>query len=178
MLKPNRRSLFRASALGAAAAFAQASRRPNILLVISDDHSAPHLGCYGDPTVQTPNLDRFAAEGMRFDRAYTPRCREQRTYHQLVREQAYFTGVARRNYHMDGLGRKRPKDKPFIFQARCNDPHMPWTATEFEMKYRMEGRQASRIPVRYTGDAAHDDSVLRRDLACGHVVRTSDGCSR
>src|ERR671914_607487 len=50
--------------------------RPNILLVLSDDHSAPHLGCYGDRTVRTPNLDRFAAEGMRFDRAFVaaPQC--------------------------------------------------------------------------------------------------------
>ncbi len=50
--------------------------RPNVLLVLSDDHSAPHVGCYGNKDVQTPNLDRFAAQGMRCDRAYVacPQC--------------------------------------------------------------------------------------------------------
>ncbi len=56
----------------ASATFAE---RPNILLVLSDDHSVPHVGAYGDANCQrlnlTPNLDAFAAEGMRFDRAYT-----------------------------------------------------------------------------------------------------------
>ena len=45
---------------------------PNILVLLSDQHSKFHLGCYGDPLVRTPNLDRLAAEGMRFDAAYCP----------------------------------------------------------------------------------------------------------
>src|SRR5437764_1654361 len=55
---------------------APAADRPNILLVLSDDHSVPHVGCYGNPDIRTPNLDRFAAEGMRLDRAYVacPQC--------------------------------------------------------------------------------------------------------
>ena len=50
--------------------------RPNVLLILSDDHSYPHVGCYGNKDILTPNLDRFAAEGMRFDRAYVtcPQC--------------------------------------------------------------------------------------------------------
>ena len=44
--------------------------QPNILMVLSDDHSAAAVGCYGNPDVLTPNLDRFAAEGVRFSRAY------------------------------------------------------------------------------------------------------------
>ncbi len=51
-------------------------RRPNIVFLFSDDHSVPDLGCYGNPGIQTPNLDRMAEEGMRFDRAYvtSPQC--------------------------------------------------------------------------------------------------------
>lgn len=41
--------------------------RPNILIILSDQHSPHMLGCYGDELVRTPNLDRLAAEGMAFD---------------------------------------------------------------------------------------------------------------
>lgn len=47
------------------------SKSPNILVLISDQHSKHHLGCYGDELVRTPHLDRLASEGMRFDAAYT-----------------------------------------------------------------------------------------------------------
>ena len=43
--------------------------RPNILLITCHDLGR-HLGCYGVPTVRTPNLDRLAGEGMRFERAF------------------------------------------------------------------------------------------------------------
>jgi choline-sulfatase len=42
----------------------------NILILLSDQHSKFHLGCYGDSLVRTPHLDRLAAEGMRFDSCY------------------------------------------------------------------------------------------------------------
>jgi len=44
----------------------------NILLIMSDQHAPNILGCYGDDWVRTPNLDRLAAEGMRFTNAYCP----------------------------------------------------------------------------------------------------------
>lgn len=45
--------------------------KPNILLIISDQHNAKVLGCKGHPDVKTPNLDRLAEEGVRFDNAIT-----------------------------------------------------------------------------------------------------------
>ncbi|MEM7144247.1 MAG: sulfatase [Verrucomicrobiota bacterium] len=42
----------------------------NVLFLISDDLKASVLGCYGDDVVKTPNLDRLAAEGVVFERAY------------------------------------------------------------------------------------------------------------
>ena len=45
--------------------------KPNVLWIFSDQHSANALSCYGDPNVETPNLDRLAAEGMRFTNAYS-----------------------------------------------------------------------------------------------------------
>jgi arylsulfatase A-like enzyme len=44
--------------------------RPNVLLIITDQHRADHLGCYGNPILKTPAIDRIAAEGVCFDRFY------------------------------------------------------------------------------------------------------------
>ena len=45
-------------------------RRPNVLFIQSDQHNASVTGCYGDPLVQTPNLDGLAARGVLMERAY------------------------------------------------------------------------------------------------------------
>jgi choline-sulfatase len=45
--------------------------KPNILVIMSDEHDPAVTGCYGDPIVQTPNLDRLAAGGVTFDACYT-----------------------------------------------------------------------------------------------------------
>jgi uncharacterized sulfatase len=45
---------------------------PNVLLIITDDQSWEHLGCYGDKAVKTPNIDKLALKGIRFENAYTP----------------------------------------------------------------------------------------------------------
>jgi arylsulfatase A-like enzyme len=110
--------------------FAAEGERPNILLILSDDQSVPHVGCYGNKDIITPNLDKFATEGMRFDRMYVacPQCvpsraaiftgrspvaigmtrfsaplpREIKTYPEALKANGYFTGVCGRTYHMDG----------------------------------------------------------------------------
>jgi N-sulfoglucosamine sulfohydrolase len=104
--------------------------RPNILLIMSDDHHAAHLGCYGDKNLRTPNLDKLAGEGIRFTRAYvtTPQCVPSRaslmtgrspisihmtrfsaplpadviTFVELLRAGGYHTGICGRNFHLDG----------------------------------------------------------------------------
>lgn len=112
-------------------------QRPNILLLLSDDHSYPFVGCYDDPNVKSPGLDRLADEGMKFHRYFTsaPQCvpsraalmtgrspvaarmtrftsplpRDEITLPELLRERAgYFTGVCGRGYHLDGSGKADP----------------------------------------------------------------------
>ena len=115
--------------LGGSAAVA-AQKQPNILLVLSDDQSAFAVGCYGNADIRTPNLDRFASEGVRFNRAYatSPQsvpsrasimtgrspvavnmtrfnvtlARRFRAFPEYLRENGYYTGVAGRGYHLDG----------------------------------------------------------------------------
>jgi arylsulfatase A-like enzyme len=125
----------RRAALGAIAgapfAMAQNTPRPNILFVLSDDHSYPYLGLYGSKWISTPNLDRFGREGLVFERAFTaaPQCVPSRTalmtgrspvaarmgrfsaplpadiisVPEVLRTQGYYTGVCGRYFHLDGV---------------------------------------------------------------------------
>lgn len=56
-------------------------KRPNVLFFVVDEMRADHLGCAGNALVRTPNLDRLAAEGVHFPRAYcnNPICMPART---------------------------------------------------------------------------------------------------
>src|SRR5215213_1651605 len=57
------------ASLGAISAAAE--RKPNIVIILADDMGYGDLGCYGHPSIRTPNLDRMAAEGMRFTDFYS-----------------------------------------------------------------------------------------------------------
>src|SRR2546421_8703990 len=50
------------------------SKTPNIVIILADDLGYGDLGCYGHPTIRTPNLDRMASEGMRFTDFYVAAC--------------------------------------------------------------------------------------------------------
>ena len=69
-------SLTIGSLLPAAESKPVSSSKPNILFLLSDDHSYPFVGCYGNANVDTPSLDRLAAAGMKFHRFFTgaPQC--------------------------------------------------------------------------------------------------------
>jgi len=60
-------AIFLAASLGQA----EAAKQPNILIVIADDLNKDSVGVYGNKDVKTPNIDRLASQGMRFNMAYT-----------------------------------------------------------------------------------------------------------
>lgn len=119
--------------------------KPNILFLLSDDHSYPFLSCYGDKNVKTPTLDQLASEGMKFHRFFTtaPQCvpsraslltgrspvaaritrfsaplaKDEITFPELLRSQAgYFTGICGRSYHLDGSGKHSGSEMNEIFE--------------------------------------------------------------
>lgn len=59
----------------------KSKRRPNIIFMLADDLGYGDVGCYGCPDIRTPNMDRLAAEGVRFTDAYAaaPVCSPTRT---------------------------------------------------------------------------------------------------
>ncbi|MEX0767022.1 MAG: sulfatase [Microthrixaceae bacterium] len=46
------------------------SSRPNIVMIVADDHGREAVGCYGNPVVSTPNIDALADRGVRFENAF------------------------------------------------------------------------------------------------------------
>ena len=69
---------------------------PNVLLIVSEDNG-PELGCYGDPYARTPNLDKLASEGVRFNRAFVPQagCSQSRA--------SFLTGLYPHQHGLIGL---------------------------------------------------------------------------
>jgi len=124
-----------------------AADRPNVLFILSDDHSYPYLSCYGDGNVRTPVLDKLAAEGMKFRKFFTsaPQCvpsraaylsgrspvaaritrfssplpRDVLTFPEVLKKEAgYYVGVVGRAYHLDGSpGKGAPELGAFLEQG-------------------------------------------------------------
>ena len=82
--------------------------QPNVLFIISDQHNAKVLGHKDHPDVQTPNLDRMAADGVRFDNAITqnPICTPSRV--------SYLSGQYCHNHGYYGLSGPNPNGLPGI----------------------------------------------------------------
>ena len=111
--------------------------RPNIVLIIADDLGCEDVGAFGHPTLRTPNIDRLAREGMRFDRAFVtasscspsrsslitgryphstdaeqlhwPLPAAQVTFVDLLRAAGYWTGSAGK-WHLGGDAKRRFDD--------------------------------------------------------------------
>ncbi len=102
-----------------------ADERPNIVIVMADDLGWNALGCYGSEFVQTPCLDRLAAEGMRFTDAYAmSQC--------LPTRAAIFSGQYGARTGLTSVETKSPSYAPMISPGRPKALE-PEVYTLFEM---------------------------------------------
>ncbi|MBK7930606.1 MAG: sulfatase [Bryobacterales bacterium] len=105
-----RRELLATPLAAAAAVQGQPASPPNIVFLISDDHSAPDLGCMGNSAIRTPHLDRMAADGMRFTRCFvaSPQCSPNRS--------AILTGCAPHTTSTSRLHTPMPDWEPSVLE--------------------------------------------------------------
>ena len=59
------------SAVATASPQRSSPRKPNIIFILADDLGYGEVGCYGQTKIRTPNIDRLAAQGMRFTHHYS-----------------------------------------------------------------------------------------------------------
>jgi arylsulfatase A-like enzyme len=128
------------------AAVLAAADKPNVLFILSDDHSYPYLSCYGDTNVRTPVIDKLAAEGIKFRKFFTsaPQCvpsraaylsgrspvaaritrfssplpRDVITFPEVLKKEAgYYVGVVGRSYHLDGSAKADDELSKFLAES-------------------------------------------------------------
>jgi arylsulfatase A-like enzyme len=86
------------------------NHKPNILLIVADDMGFSDIGCYGSE-IETPHIDRLAAQGVRFSQFYnTARCSPSRA--------SMLTGL---HPHQTGIGILTKDDRPHGYQGSLND---------------------------------------------------------
>jgi arylsulfatase A-like enzyme len=92
------------------AARAQSTSRPNIVFIFSDDHAYQAVGAYGSKLNQTPNIDRIAREGMRFDACLVPNsiCAPSRAVI-LTGKYSHLNGIIDNRQRFDGSQQTFPK---------------------------------------------------------------------
>ena len=193
----NRREFLGASLRGAAgatlaalashtrqSAAAAGAARPNIVLVLADDLGYETLGAYGCTSYKTPELDRLAATGLRFQHCYSqPLCtpsrvemltgiynvrnyrrfgymdRDQVTLAQLLKKAGYATCVSGKWQ----LGHEADSPSHFGFDEYCL-----WNAYETGGRYANPGLYVNGKAEKYPGKFGPD---IVSDFACGFLER-------
>ena len=90
-----------------------ASPRPNVIIIMADDMGFSDVGCYGSE-IHTPNIDRLAAEGVRFTQFYnTARCCPTRA--------SLLTGLYPHQAGMGAMVRQQAAERPNPYQGYLND---------------------------------------------------------
>ena len=170
-------------------------RRPNLLLIITDQQRADHVGFGGNEILRTPNLDALAARGTRFDRCYVanPICMPNRcsiltgrvptahgvifndrslawtanTFVRVLRNAGYQTGLIGKSHIQHGLS---ARDAPALDQEPAlGDPYSPgWDTWEHPERYE---RGPVEVPDNFYGFGHVEFAIGHGDVVGGHHLR-------
>ena len=163
------------------------NQRPNLLLIMTDQHRGDCLGCDGHPVVETPYLDQMAAEGTRFRHAYTavPSCIPARATLMTGMDQ-WHTGVlgmgrsggnmtttyrhtlpgelARAGYHTQGIGKMHfhPQRARYGFDNLILDESSRELTPRFQSDYRTWFEEHKAGPYGYRDHSTDWNSWMSR----------------
>jgi arylsulfatase A len=156
-----RRTFLRSSVLLPALAANEAGR-PNLVLITADDLGWPHLGCYGADLHETPNLDRFAGEGVRFERAYSasPVCTPTRASIHTGQNPARLGLTIWRE-----ASRNPPRNRELVPPVVASD--LPQADTNLAKVLREAGYFNAHVGKWHLGDAANYPEAHGFDLNIG-----------
>ena len=184
------------------------SDRPNFLLFITDQHRVDHLGCYGNPIVQTPNINSLAARGTRFNQFYVscPICMPNRatlmtgrmpslhgvrqngiplslgatTFTNLLRDAGYRTALIGKSHLQSLTGNKIEVGLP---QPDLNKFQPSDTHAEADLAKWQDGRYDQELAKTWKGEPGFEPATPfygfdHLALALGHSDRVQGHYSR
>ena len=153
-----------AAALFVSLAFGQQSK-PNVVFILADDLGWADLGAYGADLHRTPNLDRFAASGVRFTNAYTasPVCSPTRA--------SILTGKHPARLHMT-IWREAAHHPPLsrkLLTPRTMD-HLPHSEVTLGEVFKQAGYVTAHIGKWHLGTAEHYPQTQGYDYNIGGTL--------
>ncbi len=182
--------------------------RPNILLIITDQHRADHLACYGNDIVKTPHIDALAARGTRFSRFYVscPICMPNRatlmtgrvpslhgvrqngqplslqavTFTELLHEAGYATALMGKSHLQNISDKEMTMGMPEPDPAKTQPPD---GMSEARRDLWADGRYDQELPATWTGEQGFELSLPfygfdHVSLAIGHGDKVEGHYSR
>jgi arylsulfatase A-like enzyme len=146
---------------------ADSPRPPNVVLIVIDDFGWADLGCYGSRYYRTPNVDRLAAEGMRFTQAYVacPVCSPTRA--------ALLTGKYPARLHLTDYIPGRPRGNAFRLLRPDFRQQLPLEETTLAEILRAAGYATAAIGKWHLGGEGFEPTRQGFDVAKGGIAAGS-----